>query len=292
MRRVPRTLALNAGRLVVIAAVLAVWQWAFALNARYDGLVPDFLDPYFVSRPSEIWARFLKLSCLVGRSGAWTFAEPGAFTGCLSQNPNNLWIGTLVTLKNTFWGFLAGASSGVIVGLVLGRSALLATFFEPFIMAVNSIPRIALVPFIILLFGLGDVSKIVTAWVIVFFVVFFNTFEGARAVDRDHIAVARLFGASHWQVTATVIIPSTMAWVFAALTPAVSFSLIGVIVGEFIGAERGVGKIIVEAEARAQAADMMVALFVLMVVGVALALTIRRIQGYLLRWQAQFMSER
>jgi NitT/TauT family transport system permease protein len=132
----------------------------------------------------------------------------------------------------------------------------------------------------------------VTAWVIVFFVVFFNTFEGARAVDRDHIAVARLFGASHWQVTTTVIIPSTMAWVFAALTPAVSFSLIGVIVGEFIGAERGVGKIIVEAEARAQAADMMVALFVLMIVGVALALTIRRIQGYLLRWQAQFQTER
>jgi NitT/TauT family transport system permease protein len=292
MRRIPRSVALDAGRVLVIAVVLVVWEWGFVLNASYDWLVPDFLDPYFVSRPSEIWARFLKLACLVDRSGGWSFAHAGAFTGCLAQNPNNLWIGTLVTLKNTFWGFLAGASSGVMVGLVLGRSELLARFFEPFIMAVNSIPRIALVPFIILLFGLGDVSKIVTAWVIVFFVVFFNTFEGARAVDRDHIAVARLFGASHWQVTATVIIPSTMAWVFAALTPAVSFSLIGVIVGEFIGAERGVGKIIVEAEARAQAADMMVALFVLMVVGVALAMTIRRIQGYLLRWQAQFMSER
>jgi NitT/TauT family transport system permease protein len=83
-----------------------------------------------------------------------------------------------------------------------------------------------------------------------------------------------------------------MAWVFAALTPAISFSLIGVIVGEFIGAERGVGKIIVEAEARAQAADMMVALFVLMAVGVTLALLIRRLQGYLLRWQAHFQQGR
>lgn len=292
MRGISRTLAINVGRLAVVAAVLAVWQWAFALNARYDWLIPDFLDPYFVSRPSEIWARFLRLACFVDRSGAWSLATSGAFTACLAHTENNLWIGTLVTLKNTFWGFMAGASSGVLIGLVLGRSELLARFFEPFIMAVNSIPRIALVPFIILLFGLGDLSKIVTAWVIVFFVVFFNTFEGARGVDRDHIAVARLFGASHWQVTATVIIPSTMAWVFAALTPAVSFSLIGVIVGEFIGAERGVGKIIVEAEARAQAADMMVALFVLMVVGVALALLIRRIQGYLLRWQAQFQTER
>ncbi|MBI2525547.1 MAG: ABC transporter permease [Candidatus Rokubacteria bacterium] len=290
MTRVPGALGLNACRVLVVAAILAVWEWAFPLNARYDWLIPDFLDPYFVSRPSEIWARFVRLACLVDRAGAWTLGREGAFAACLAQSQNNLWIGTLVTLKNTFWGFVAGVGSGVMVGLALGRSELLATFFEPFIVAVNSIPRIALVPFIILLFGLGDISKIVTAWVIVFFVVFFNTFEGARAVDRDHIAVARLFGASRWQVTATVIVPSTMAWVFASLTPAISFSLIGVIVGEFIGAERGVGKIIVEAEARAQAADMMVALFVLMVVGVVLALAIRRTQSYLLRWQAHFQG--
>ncbi len=286
--KVPRAIAINVGRIALVLAILAIWQWAFKLNARYDWLIPDFLDPYFVSTPSEVWARFLHLACFTDRAGAWTLSHTGGFAACLAETQNNLWIGTAVTLKNTFWGFVFGSSSGVLIGLVLGRSELLAKFFEPFIMAMNSIPRIALIPFIILLFGLGDVSKIVTAWVIVFFVVFFNTFEGARGVDRDHIAVARLFGASHWQVTATVIIPSTMAWVFAALTPAVSFSLIGVIVGEFIGAERGVGKIIVEAEARAQAADMMVALFVLMIVGVALALGIRRVQSYLLRWQAHF----
>ncbi len=85
-----------------------------------------------------------------------------------------------------------------------------------------------------------------------------------------------------------VVVPSTMAWVFAALTPAVSFSLIGVIVGEFIGAEHGLGKLIVEAEARADSTDMMVAMFVLMVIGVVLALAIRRLQNYLLRWQAHF----
>jgi NitT/TauT family transport system permease protein len=278
------------GRVLLVAAVLAVWQWGFALNARYDWLIPDLLDPYFVSRPSDIWARFLRMACLVDRSGAWTIGQTSGFWACLGRTENNLWIGTLVTLKNTFWGFLVGVSTGVMTGLVLGRWELAARFCEPFIVAVNSIPRIALIPFIILMFGLGDMSKIVTASVIVYFVVFFNTFEGARAVDRDHIAVSRLFGASQWQITTTIIIPSTMAWVFASLTPAVSFSLIGVIVGEFIGAERGVGKIIVEAEARAQAADMMVALFVLMIVGVALALAIRRVQSYLLRWQAHFQK--
>ena len=121
-----------------------------------------------------------------------------------------------------------------------------------------------------------------------FFVVFFNTFEGARSVDRDQIASARLLGASELTVLRTVVVPSALAWVFASLTPAVSFALVGVIVGEFIGAERGLGKLIIEAEARANAGEMMVAIFVMMAVGMALAFVVRRLQSYLLRWQPQF----
>jgi sulfonate transport system permease protein len=131
-------------------------------------------------------------------------------------------------------------------------------------------------------------SKIVTAWIVVFFVVFFNTFEGTRAVDRDQIAAARLLGASEMTLLRTVVIPSALAWVFASLTPAVSFALIGVIVGEFIGAERGLGKLIIEAEARANASEMMVAIFAMMIVGIVLAAMVRRVQSYLLRWQPQF----
>jgi NitT/TauT family transport system permease protein len=86
----------------------------------------------------------------------------------------------------------------------------------------------------------------------------------------------------------TVVIPSALAWVFASLTPAVSFALIGVIVGEFIGAERGLGKLIIEAEARANASEMMVAIFAMMIVGIVLAAIVRRVQSYLLRWQPQF----
>ncbi|MEQ1650705.1 MAG: ABC transporter permease subunit, partial [Hyphomicrobiaceae bacterium] len=89
-------------------------------------------------------------------------------------------------------------------------------------------------------------------------------------------------------VLRTVVIPSALAWVFASLTPAVSFALIGVIVGEFIGAERGLGKLIIEAEARANAAEMMVSIFVMMIVGILLAYVVRRFQSYLLRWQPQF----
>ncbi|MBV8169846.1 MAG: ABC transporter permease [Alphaproteobacteria bacterium] len=283
-------LTVNAWRIAILVFLIVVWQWGWAYKEGPLGwLVPNLLDPYFVSQPSRIWERFLRLACFTDRTGNWLLGTDG-FAACLTGNQRNVWLQTAATLRNTFWGFAVGVSSGVLAGLILGRSARLAAIFEPYIVALNSLPRIALVPLIILMFGLGDLSKIMTAWVIVFFVVFFNTFEGARAVDPDHINAARLLGANEWQIARTVVVPSTMAWVFAALTPAVSFSLIGVIVGEFIGAEHGLGKLIVEAEARADSTDMMVAMFVLMVIGVLLALLIRRLQNYLLRWQAQFQN--
>ena len=268
-------------QLSILAVTLAVWEWGYDARrlASLKPFVPGILDPYFVSKPSAIWTSFLKLACI---------SDPAGMAACLAKNPNNLWLALLVTLKNMWWGFLAGTMSGVAAGLILGRSDYLSKIFQPYVVALNSIPRIALVPLIILMFGLGDVSKIVTAWIVVFFVVFFNTFEGTRSVDRDQIAAARLLGASEFTVLRTVVIPSALAWVFASLTPAVSFALIGVIVGEFIGAERGLGKLIIEAEARANSAEMMVAIFVMMIVGIVLAVIVRRIQSHLLRWQPQF----
>jgi NitT/TauT family transport system permease protein len=268
-------------QLAILVAGLSVWEWGWDVARALlpKAWVSKILDPYFISKPSAIWRSFLRLGCL---------ADPAGFTACYRENANNLWLATLVTLKNTCWGFLWGASLGALAGLALGRSEYLARIFEPYIVAMNSIPRIALVPLIILIFGLGDWSKVVTAVIVVFFVVFFNTFEGTRAVDRDQIAAARLLGASELVVLRTVVVPSALAWVFASLTPAVSFALIGVIVGEFIGAERGLGKLIIEAEARANAAEMMVAIFVMMIVGILLSLVVRRVQAYLLRWQPQF----
>jgi NitT/TauT family transport system permease protein len=271
-------------------SLLAIWEWGWNLTAAVPWLVPDILDPYFVSKPSKIYEQFLQLGCLVTYDGHWSFAVDGAFAKCLAKSENNLWIATYFTLKNTLWGFAIGVSLGFAMGLLLGRSDRLSEIFYPYITAFNSIPRIALAPIIILAFGIGDTSKVVTAVLVVVFLVFFNTFEGARAVDRDHINASRLLGASEWQVTRTVIVPSTMAWLFASLSPAISFSLIGVIVGEFIGAEHGIGRMIIEAEARGESAGMMVAVFVLMVVGVILTTLVRRLQSYLLRWRPQQAS--
>ena len=271
-------------------SLLAIWQWGWDLKARLPWLVPEILDPYFVSKPSLIFQHFLQMGCLVSYDGHWTFATEGGFAKCIGKSENNLWIATYVTLKNTLWGFAIGVSLGFTMGLLLGRSDRLSEIFYPYINAFNSIPRIALAPIIILACGIGDTSKIVTAVLVVVFLVFFNTFEGARAVDRDHINAARLLGAGEWQVTRTVIVPSAMAWLFASLSPAISFSLIGVIVGEFIGAEHGIGRMIIEAEARGESAGMMVAVFVLMIVGVILTTLVRRLQSYLLRWRPANVS--
>ena len=280
-----RRLSTLAWQIAIGLTALAIWEWGWNLQAAVPWLVPDLLDPYFVSKPSMIFKHFLRMSCLVSSDDQWTWGVAGGFARCMARSENNLWIATYVTLKNTLWGFATGVSSGFALGLLLGRSDRLSEIFYPYITAFNSIPRIALAPIIILAFGIGDASKIVTAWLVVVFLVFFNTFEGARSVDRDHINAARLLGAGEWQVTRTVIVPSTMAWLFASLTPAVSFALIGVIVGEFIGAEHGIGRTIIESEARGEAAGMMVAVFVLMVVGMILATVVRRIQTYLLRWR-------
>jgi len=280
-----------AWQAMICIAVLSIWQWGYDLHARLPWLVPDLLDPYFVSKPSEISERFLILSCIKSKIGAFNGWMNGDFAKCLARNDNNLWIATAITLKNTFFGFVIGVSTGFAAGLILGRSNRLSAIFQPFITAVNSIPRIALAPIIVLAFGIGDTSKVVTSWIVVVFLVFFNTFDGARSIDEGFVNVARLLGASEWQITRTVVVPSTMAWVFASLSPAISFALIGVIVGEFIGAEHGIGRLIIESEARAEASGMMVAVIVLMLVGVVLSALIWRLQTYLLRWQQHHMME-
>lgn len=273
-------------QVIIILLALALWEWAFQLNGHVDWLVPDILDPYFISRPSEIWSQFLRLGCLTDAAGQWLVGQAGGVVGCLQANDNNLWAATVATLHNTLWGFAIGVGSGFVVGLLLGRSPFLARVFEPFLVAFNSVPRIALVPIVVMMFGLGDTSKIVTAWLLVFFLVFFNTFEGARQVDRDLVSVARLLQAKEWQITTKVVIPSTLTWVFASLTPAISFALIGVIVGEFIGAQQGLGRIMMESQARGQSSAMMATVIVLMIIGVTLAIAVRNFQNYLLRWQA------
>ena len=130
------------------------------------------------------------------------------------------------------------------------------------------------------------------AWSIVFFIVFFNTFQGARSVDPDLIHSARFLGANDRQIMSTVIVPSALAWTFASLTPSISFALIGVVVGEFLGGESGggLGYLIIQSLGTLNAADMMVALLTLGVIGIVMALGIKQVEARLLRWRPEYRS--
>ncbi len=257
-------------RLAILVVLLAAWEWLTGIKAvsRTPGLY--WIDPFFISRPSAIAARFVHLASGEVRLSIWQMA--------------------LSTVQSTLWGFLVGVSTGFVAGLVLGRNDRLARIFEPYIVAFNSLPRIALVPLITMIFGFGIAAKIVLAWTIVFFIVFFNTFQGARSVDADLIHAARFLGGTDRQIMRTVIVPAALAWTFASLTPSISFALIGVVVGEFLGGESGggLGYLIIQSLGTLNAADMMVALLSLGFIGIVMAVGIRQIEMRLLRWRPEY----
>jgi NitT/TauT family transport system permease protein len=263
-------MSVTVWRLVILVVALGSWEWLTGIKAISS--TPGFywIDPFFISRPSAIAARFVFLASDQVRLSIWQMA--------------------LSTVQSTLWGFLVGVTTGFVAGLVLGRNDRLARIFEPYIVAFNSLPRIALVPLITMVFGFGVLAKVVLAWTIVFFIVFFNTFQGARSVDADLIHSARFLGAGERQIMRTVIIPSALAWTFASLTPSISFALIGVVVGEFLGGESGggLGYLIIQSLGTLNAADMMVALVALGVIGIVMALGIKQVERRLLRWRPEY----
>ena len=172
------------------------------------------IDPFFFASPSGIAAQ------------VWTWVTEGT-----SQGP--LWEQILVTMEETVLGFFIGATGGVVFGILLGRNRMLADIFSTYIKVANSIPRVVLGSIFIIALGLGMASKVALAVVMVFFVVFANAFQGVREADRAMIANAQILGASPYQITRTVIIPSAMSWILASLHVSFGFALVGAVVGEF-----------------------------------------------------------
>ncbi|HLG74596.1 MAG TPA: ABC transporter permease [Chloroflexota bacterium] len=250
-------------RLAVALAIIGSWE----LTTRLQ-----LVDPFFYGQPSGIVQQIYK------------WASSGT-----AQGP--LWLQVAVTLEETVLGFLIGVVLGVIFGILLGRSQALADVFAPYIKAANSIPRVVLGSIFIISLGLGLASKVALAVVLVFFVVFFNAFQGVREVDRNLIANARILGASERRVTLDVIVPSAMSWIIASLHTSFGFALVGAVVGEFLGSTKGLGLLIATAQNSFNANGVFAAMVILAIVALVAEACVTGLENRLIRWRPTPLSD-
>ena len=255
-------IVVNVLRVSVLVVVIGGWELLTRVGA---------LDPFFFGRPSLV---VLQIRDWI-RDG--TEAGP-------------LWTQVWVTLQEALLGFAIGVVAGIVCGIALGRVRLLSRIFGPYLKVLNSIPRIVLGSIFIVWLGLGLPSKVALAVVLVFFAVFFNAFQGTREVDRNLVANARILGASGRQVTWQVVLPSALTWIVASLHVSFGFALIGAIVGEFLGAQQGLGLLISQAQGTFNPNGVFAAMVIIAVVALAAEGLIALLEKVLLSWRPPQLS--
>ncbi|TMH04195.1 MAG: ABC transporter permease [Betaproteobacteria bacterium] len=244
-------------RLFILVLLLGGWEGLVRMKV---------IDEFFFSKPTDV----------LGRLYTWTVDGT-------AEGP--LWYHLWVTMEESLLGFLTGALGGIVAGIALGRNRMLSDVFSIYIKVINSVPRVVLAPIFIMLFGLGLTSKVALSFVMVFFVVFSNAFQGVREADRNLIANAQILGARDWQLTRTVVIPSAMSWIFASLHVSFGFAIVGAIVGEFVGARHGIGLLINVAKGSFDAGGMYAAIVIIMVVALAAEYLMTLVENRLARWR-------
>jgi NitT/TauT family transport system permease protein len=240
------------GRILVFLLVIAAWQIASL-----------FIDPLFDSSPL---ADLQQLA-------TWT-------------TDGTLWFNAQITLEETLLGLLFGVTAGILAGFVLGLRPMLGDILDPFVVALYSVPKVALAPLFFLWFGFGLEMKVIIAAVTVFFLVFFNTLAGVRDVDQNLIDAVRLMGGKRRDITFKVIVPSATGYVLAGLHMAVPYALIGAVIGEVISENRGLGYLIDDSANLFNPAGVFAALIVLTVIAVLLNLIVHFIDRKTSRWKA------
>jgi NitT/TauT family transport system permease protein len=258
-----RRVALWAARIALFVCIVGGWQLFTQLK---------IVDPFFFGQPSGI----------VKQLRDWI--QNGTQYG-------SLWLQIWITMKEALLGFVFGVVGGVIVGVLLGQSPFLAQVVGPYIKVLNAIPRIVLGSIFVVALGLGTTSKVLLAAVLVFFVVFFNAFQGVREVDRNLIANARVLGASRRQVTRHVVLPSALTWIIASLHVAFGFAIIGAIVGEFLGSQQGLGLVIATSQNNFNPNGVFAAMLIIAVVALTAEGIIGLLERRLLAWRPPSAAE-
>src|SRR6476469_1249529 len=263
MRSSSSKLSLRFWQLALFVGFLAFW---------YVATSPTLLPPIYFDDPHKAAFFFGEPVKVFERTWEW-------FTG--GSIYAHLW----VTLLETALAFIIGTVLGLAVGLWLALSPTASALFDPYIKALNSMPRVILAPIFAVWFGLDIGSKVALGVTLVFFIVFFNVYQGVREVSFTVVANARILGASDRQLLRHVYVPSAMSWVFASLHNSVGLAFVGAVVGEYLGSAAGLGYLILQAEGTFDINAVCAGILVLTVFALLLDWAVTLAERRLLVWQ-------
>jgi NitT/TauT family transport system permease protein len=197
----------------------------------------------------------------------------------------DIWRHLWITLVETILAFATGAAGGILFGFLFARREMLAMVFDPYIKAANALPRVVLAPIFALWFGLGIWSKVALGFTLVFFIVFFNVYQGVREVSPVVLANARMLGMNERQLLRHVYWPAALTWMFSSLHTSVGFALVGAVVGEYLGSSAGLGYKIHEAESVFDVTGVFAGMLILAVFVILIDALVTAIENRLLVWR-------
>jgi NitT/TauT family transport system permease protein len=248
------------GILQSLVAIAFIVVWYLATTIPFDG--KPLFPPFFFSTPLDVASRIFK----------W-FAE------------GTIWRHLWITLSESMLAFVAGSVAGVLVGFWFARQPLMAAIFDPYVKMANALPRIVLAPIFTLWFGLGIWSKVALGVTLVFFIVFFNVYQGVKEVSPTVLANARMLGMNERQLMRHVYWPSAMSWMFSSLHTSVGFAVVGAVVGEYLGSAAGLGYLILQAEGTFDIAGVFAGMFVLAAFVLVIDAVVTMVERRLLVWR-------
>ena len=251
-------LGLLALQLLVAIVALALWQ----LLATVPVFGRILLPPFFFSNPVDVFAQVVK----------W-FAS-GA-----------IWKHLAITLWESILAFAIGSLGGVLVGFWFARKPLVAAVFDPYVKMANALPRVVLAPIFTLWLGLGIWSKVALGVTLVFFIVFFNVYQGVKEVSTVVRDNARMLGMNERQLMRHVYWPSALSWMFSSLHTSVGFAVVGAVVGEYLGSAAGLGYLIQQAEGIFDVAGVFAGMFVLSAFVILIDFGVTLVERRLLVWR-------
>jgi NitT/TauT family transport system permease protein len=260
-RRRRRRWEVQIFRIALLILVIALWQeLAGPQNSPHWHLI----DTFYISRPSDIWDQLR------------SWYDAGTLLG-------NTWS----TAMTTVIGLVIGIVSGLVVGFLLGINHMLSDILQPYLTALYSIPRLALIPLFLIWFGVGDGPKLVTVITIVFFMVFYNTHSGIRDVDPQLINMMKVMGAGRWRIYGSVMLPSAMVWIIAGMRVSVPYALVSAVTAEMMVGDQGLGYLVQLSASQFDTAGVFAAILIMMIIGMALAGIVNLFERRALRWKGE-----